>query len=301
MLHKRISMKILVVIVMLSSACSKITPQPTGTPTLNRVATHAAKTATARATLYAQATTKARFTANARFTADAQLTAYVQATADASATDVVLHATGTAAANAKQSASATADALQATMVASDLYGLVQAIKEQGFIKSSEGTYYKLWDFDKSWAQINWYQWWDTSYSPTNFVIRTNAAWESAYTKADLFNSGCGFVFHAKDVDNHYMIFLAMDGYAYLIRYKNGVYSDLNKGYYGKLAIPADEAKLMLAVENGRITFFVNDKKVLRWFDNTIPTGILAYTLNSGTNKDWGTRCQMTNTELWVLR
>jgi hypothetical protein len=31
---------------------------------------------------------------------------------------------------------------------------------------------------------------------------------------------------------------------------------------------------------------------------TFPSGRLAYTIKSGTNKDYGTRCEMTNVTLW---
>jgi hypothetical protein len=68
-----------------------------------------------------------------------------------------------------------------------------------------------------------------------------------------------------------------------------------------LETPADGANLMLAVEGDKIHFFVNGLLMLSEKDKSFQEGNLAYTLNSGTNKGFGTRCQMDNVELWTLK
>ncbi len=55
---------------------------------------------------------------------------------------------------------------------------------------------------------------------------------------------------------------------------------------------------MLVEEGGHIIYFVNGDKVLDRQDNQLTEGDLALTLVSGTNLDFGTRCTMTNIELW---
>lgn len=196
---------------------------------------------------------------------------------------------------------ATADAVvAATAQAGSFLEVIQTLQSEGHIETTTGRYYTLSDFHQSWAQINWYQWYYTDYSPANFVIRADAEWESASVKANFWNSGCGFVFREDGVDNHYVAYLGMDGYVYFARNVRGVYSRLGSSYYGKLDVPADAAELMLAVDGTKITFFVDGDRVHTRTDQGLSEGTLALTLLSGINTDFGTRCRMTNIELWEL-
>jgi hypothetical protein len=45
---------------------------------------------------------------------------------------------------------------------------------------------------------------------------------------------------------------------------------------------------------------VNDQRVLTAHDGSLSSGLLNYTLLSGTNRDFGTRCTMHHVELWTL-
>lgn len=179
---------------------------------------------------------------------------------------------------------------------------VSALEEGGLLTKHEGRKIELDDFSAEWAQINWYQWLRTGYSPSDFVIRADASWESASDKANWFNSGCGFVFRENEVDNHYLILLDMDGNVELTRVKNR-----NQAVVGRsksrypVEKPADSANLMLAVEGDEIMFFVDGYLMLHQRDTALDSGNLALTLMSGTNKDFGTRCTMENIELWELR
>ena len=65
-------------------------------------------------------------------------------------------------------------------------------------------------------------------------------------------------------------------------------------------MPDGSAQFMLAVEGDRFTAYVNDQRVLTAHDGSLKTGLLNYTLLSGTNRDYGTLCEMTNVELWTL-
>jgi hypothetical protein len=57
---------------------------------------------------------------------------------------------------------------------------------------------------------------------------------------------------------------------------------------------------MLVVEDTWITVFVNGDKVHSRQDSALPSGDLSLTLFSGINTGFGTRCRMTNIELWML-
>ena len=58
---------------------------------------------------------------------------------------------------------------------------------------------------------------------------------------------------------------------------------------------------MLVVDDKRINFYVNGERVANAYDGSLNAGNIAQTLLSGTNKDFGTRCKMTNTELFILK
>lgn len=256
-------------LILLSIACLSSAPKPTGTPTLDVPATQTLESQMLQAT---QDTLDAQ-----EATQEAQLS--IQATHQAATQAVVI---------------------KNTAMASDLADEVIKLLNNNKISSSEGQYYLLEDFDKSWAQINWYQWWETGFDPSNFVIRSEIAWETASRTANWDSSGCGFVFREKDQNNHYFIFLALDGNVYLKSYKNGNLVELGKGWVGHPDLPKGQATMTMAVDQDWITVMTNGKQVLRVKDKSFTTGKLALTLVSGTNKDFGTRCQMTNLELWVL-
>jgi hypothetical protein len=201
---------------------------------------------------------------------------------------------------AERTAAKEATIAVATGSARSLYDKVLELAGDGYLSTTDGEYHEISDFDKSWAQINWYQWWHTDHSPRDFVIRADAYWDSASETANWFNSGCGFVFREKNADNHYLAFLAMDGNVRFARSVRGVWRNLGYSYYGKLDIPMGNAEIMLVVEGEWFTFFVNGEKVHSRQDQGLHSGSLALTLLSGTNKSYGTRCRMTNIELWIL-
>ncbi len=212
-----------------------------------------------------------------------------------------LRAQQAAATQAARVARSTAQAVSATAAAQPILDRVLDLVSAGELSRSDGRYHALDDFDQSWAQINWYQWWYTQRSPSSFVLRANASWESASDTANWWNSGCGFVFREDGVDNHYVVHMGLDGWAYLARVLRGSPKQLGEGYYGAVDVPSGSASLMLVVDGSDISFFVNDRRVLRRVDTALTEGELALTLLSGTNRGYGTRCRMTEIELWELR
>jgi hypothetical protein len=255
-----------------------------------------------KTSVQAEATTAPEPTATVDSAATAKAAEEVaKATEDAKskATAEAASAKATDQAAQKLARTATAEG-KATAQAQDMYTLLEKLKSDGTLTSTEGNYYSLEDFSESWAQINWYQWWNTGHKPSNFVIRTHTAWESASKTANWFAAGCGFVFRATDVDNHYMIFLALDGNVYMRGYVDAKYREFGKGYAGRIDHIKGEADIVLAVQGDHIVYYVNGNKVFDKRNEELTTGELGLTLNSGTNKDYGTRCDMTNIELWEL-
>ncbi len=290
---------LLIMIIASLPACGFQTPSPIPIYT-DDLATPIAQTLQAYSTLQSVETT-----------ADAQeaVATAVLGTQQARATGTeVIKQTQTQATAAFQStqtaavrATATAQAnLQATQTALPMQSLVESLAKNGYIKSTAGTYYQIETFDESWARLNWYRWWESGYSPTNFVIHTQTSWWSASRTADWWASGCGFVFHETDAKNHYFIGLALDGVVSLHKMENGNFTALASNTYIDKNTPDGSAEITLAVDKGKITFFVNGKEILSDVDDSLAAGDLALSLISGTNKDFGTRCQMTDIELWIL-
>lgn len=189
---------------------------------------------------------------------------------------------------------------QATASASSMQSQVELLRDQGYISTTSGRYYTIPDFERSWAQINWYQWWNTNYSPSDFVVRAQAEWESASDRANWFSSGCGFVFRSSGVADHYLAYLGLDGRVYFGRSVGDRQAMLGSSYYGKVEVPVGSAEIMLVVEDTDIDFFVNGEHVHHRTDQGLSSGQLAMTLLSGTNLDFGTRCRMSEIELWHL-
>jgi hypothetical protein len=200
----------------------------------------------------------------------------------------------------RQAKSATVVA-QATEQVRPIHELVQRLYEEGVISTTEGNYHRLDDFDQSWAQINWYQWWRTGLKLENFIVRVDAEWESASKTANWFSSGCGFVFSENGTDYHFASFLALDGNVYNSRVRHGISSMLPGGYYGRLETPSGSAELTLVIDQTVVNFYVNGKRAARYTDSTLSKGDFALTLNSGTNLDYGTRCKMNNIDVWELK
>lgn len=290
----------------LLAACGLATPVgPDSVPTVEPGAAASAVAGTVAAATAAnqgaQATAAAQW-ANATSTtlagteqAQGQLTAEA---AEATANMADRLATGTAGAATRVA--------RATSTAEPMAAAVQRLVSEGYLTHGSGYFESLLDFFREWAQINWYQWYATGKAPRDFVVRANVAWQSASDRANWFNSGCGFVFRETPREgdeqalNHYLAYLGLDGVVYMARQTNGSYVELGKASYGRVDVPEGQASLMLAVEGDQFHFFVNEQHVLTRQDGVLDGGNLNYTLLSGTNRDFGTRCEMTQVGLWWL-
>ena len=177
---------------------------------------------------------------------------------------------------------------------------IEMLYNEKVISTTEGEYYTLPDFNEEWAQLGWYQWYGTGYSPANFVLRADMAYETASTITDWPAAGCGFVFRLQDSDNNYAIFYTLDGYVYMWSYEEGRYWEKGRGYYGRPTIPAGNAEIMLVTEGDMTYFYVDGKQIFKKKDSVFLDGELFYSVQSGTNKDFGQRCNFTNVELWQL-
>ena len=179
---------------------------------------------------------------------------------------------------------------------SDLFAILQEDHNLASAFSS-AAYQSLPDFDASWAQINYYDWKPTGYTPTDFIIRADVSLESATDKANWWNSGCGFVFRMNARGDHYLAFISLDGWFNFYRNLDYTITRIGRWKFGVLENNKTNTKIMLVAEGDWFTFYVNDDEIHRQQEKTLKSGLLGYAIISGTNKGFGTHCKITNVEL----
>lgn len=289
-------------------ACQAAPPEVTPTPTLDLARTARAETETAadqQATAEVQASLDQLGTTEAQETEQAAASAAARATSEAesTATKAAINATATFNAETTQEARVTGTAearASATAQAEPIRAIVEDLNDRGYLDSTSGAHIRLTEFHESWAQLDWYRLYPTGLDPDDFVLRADVSWRSASTTANWWTSGCGFVFREKGIENHYLAYLGLDGYVNMVRQVNNIPASLGRSYYGPVDTPAGEAEIMLVVSGDTFTFFVNGEDVHRRTDGALGSGNLSFTLVSGTNKDYGTRCDMENVDLWII-
>ena len=192
----------------------------------------------------------------------------------------------------------------ATEMYSDLFSTVQMFNDEGLIPSTSGRYKILEDFDEQLAQIGWLQY---TYFPgpvKHFVFNAHVSWQTAIDTSD--TSGCGIVFGVEEKGNsneYYGVVLDKSRIYFTIT-KSGYYYELGKTRgTGRLDFgnPA-EAELTLLVYDNRAFVYVDDNFIGEYtlsIDKEL-RGKFGYGIISGTNKDYGTRCHITNSRMWQL-
>jgi hypothetical protein len=252
-------------------------------PTLNQPATQSAQM---QASLDAASTSQAEAAAA---TAGSQTQAALE-----------VASTATQAAGFKLTATADYFAL-ATSQTQGMIAEVQRLYEAGKIDTLEGEYHRLDDFDESWAQLNYYHWLQTGYNAENFVMQGDAFVSSASDNANWFDSACGVAFSLVDKDNHDVVWIAMDGRAYLMSIHKANRRLLEIDKWGPATKTDFDVHFVLTINEKRLTLAVGDQETLAVYDSLSTPGLVAYTLLSGTNKGYGTRCKLTNGDLWVMK
>ncbi|MCB9135522.1 MAG: hypothetical protein H6636_08850 [Anaerolineales bacterium] len=291
------------------------------TPAATEPPPTAASTPDLRTPLALTASAQTQLAADAQATVDAQATYADQtatAEADAAATASSLNATatlvmqrtqtsGTAQAKntetaATRQASTQQAITEATEQAQPMVDLLEQLKADGYLNNTTGEYLRLPDHEQEQAKINYLDYFPTFLTPKNFVIRVDIAYQSASDTANWFNSSCGFLFRLDaSAGNFYQAVMSLDGNVEFKRWKSSRSTVLQNGYYGTMDTPNGIFEMILVVEDSLFTVLINGEKVVHLQDTVLKEGDLVYTLTSGTNKDFGTRCSFTNLDLWTLK
>lgn len=189
-----------------------------------------------------------------------------------------------------------------TQRAEALNAEVQGYFDKGYVSTTEGTFLELDDFSYDWAQLGFYQKFPIQDDVGDFFLSAHFKWDSAFKNSNI--SGCGFVFGVQENGDHYAVFLDRQKVFFLI-------TDIQAGFSKpvgptrgtgivKFDYPAD-ADFTLIVNGAYAYVLVNGDVSAEYTlaQSRSPKGGVGLTVLSGTNKDYGTRCEMTNLHLWI--
>jgi len=181
----------------------------------------------------------------------------------------------------------------------EIFDHVTWLYDEGYLPSLDGLSRHLDDYSNQWAQLNWYQWNDTGWEVKDFVLKTHMAWSSDFETPN--PSGCGIVFRIQNTNEHYVVFLLSLGYVDFAITTDQV-NEQPWVYWGP-SQNQGEADFTLTAIGSKIDVFVNGKhiKTFTGYQGKWEEGGLGFTTLSGTNAGYGTRCDITNADLWMVK
>jgi hypothetical protein len=188
----------------------------------------------------------------------------------------------------------------ATERAGEIQAEVQDYYDKGYITTTEGKFRDLDEFTHEWAQLGWYDMMLVGSKAADFFISAHFNWSSAYQNAD--TSGCGYVFSLQEDGDHYAIFLDRSEILFLITSnQRGRHASPTRGS-GKVKFGNPAEADFTTIVKGNYVYALVDGEVAGEYtlaQSRSLTGDIALTVLSGTNKDYGTRCEMTNLHIWT--
>ncbi|MFZ5911731.1 MAG: hypothetical protein ACOYYU_17110 [Chloroflexota bacterium] len=192
--------------------------------------------------------------------------------------------------------------LAATQSYNDFLSQIQKFKDEGLISTTNGEYTELDDFSEDFAQIGWMQSYYFDFELENFVYAAHIAWSTASQTSD--TSGCGIVFAIQDDGRNYGTIFDKSR-IYFTSTTPPYYYELGKTRgTGRLNFsnPA-EADVLILVNENKAYVYVDDQFIGEYtlsMDKPL-RGLFGYGIISGTNKDYGTHCDITNARVWDIK
>jgi hypothetical protein len=179
----------------------------------------------------------------------------------------------------------------------------QAYYEKGYLNTTDGVFIELDDYEVSWARLSSYHWEPLVHAASDFFMSAHFKWSSAYRSADI--SGCGFVFATQP--NYYQYAVFLDRSKVLFVETEYYYSPIGttrgtgRVHFDNPFDKPAEADFTLIVRDAYAYVLVNGEVVGEYTlsQSKILRGRLGLAVLSGTNKDFGTRCEMTDLHAWI--
>lgn len=190
--------------------------------------------------------------------------------------------------------------LAATQEIEKWYAEIQQYHEKGYIGTNEGKIKKLSNFQEFWAQIDWYTTWLMDEVVEDFVFSAHYRWSSDIATPNI--SGCGLVFAIQDDGSDFSVFLDKSQILFLrTEYGHGYRVGITRGSTTVKISEPTEADFTIIVYDYYSYILVNGEVVAEY---TLPQskdirGELGVSILSGTNKGYGTMCEMSDVRLWT--
>jgi hypothetical protein len=180
---------------------------------------------------------------------------------------------------------------------------IQNYFDAGYLDTTSGSIKEIDDFSNDWAQLGWYQWMPLGEEASDFVLSGHFRWMSAYKNAD--ESGCGLVFAIQPDSSHYAVFLDrakiifLDADSSYGSYSLSVGKTRGSGRV-KFGNPG-EADFTLIVKDHSAYVLVDGELIGEYSlaQSRVLNGEVGLSTLSGTNKDYGTRCEMTDLHMFI--
>jgi len=192
--------------------------------------------------------------------------------------------------------------LAATERAEELNAEVQEYFDKGYLSTTEGRFRELDDFSFDWAQLHYYRQFPVQEGVGDFFMSAHFKWDSALKNSDI--AGCGFIFGVQPNNDHYAVFLDRQKVFFLITdhtlgFSKPVSPTRGTGIV-KFDYPAEADFTIIAKD--AYAYVLVDGEVIGEYtlaQSRSSKGGVGLTVLSGTNKDYGTRCEMTDLHLWM--
>jgi len=182
---------------------------------------------------------------------------------------------------------------------SEIEPLLEGLSEKGILHSSQGAYIPLEDFSDSLAKIFFIESYPTGYAPADFVFTGKVDWESDGNTPQLETSSCGIKFREKDKNHFYIATLNLDGTVDFNVFNGGRWVNVGYAFFDKRSFHKT-ASFTLIAEEDWVTILVDGEQMIRKQLQTIREGDLSYTISSGINTGFGTRCKISSPQLFIL-
>lgn len=193
--------------------------------------------------------------------------------------------------------------LTATLQAESWNTEVQSYFDAGYLTTIDGKFVRFNDYEREWAQLGWYSRYPLRTTASDFYMSAHLKWSSAYRSAD--TSGCGFVFAEQQDGSHYGVFLDRSRVVFVqtdeYYDEMGATRGTGRVDFGNPFDAPIEADLTLIVQ-GTYAYVLVDGEVVGEYtlaQSKAIKGTIGLAMMSGTNKDFGTRCEMTNIHAWL--
>jgi hypothetical protein len=193
----------------------------------------------------------------------------------------------------------------ATQQALDLQSRIQRYVQNNYLNTDQGSFFKIQDNTFALAKMNYLDFEDAGYKDTikNFAAWTHIKLSSAAAVNYPEYSGCGFAFRENNKGDGYVAMVNKDRML-MAACRNGSCNEVGKTRgSGKLGYPDEfEADFELIVNELQATVLMDGQFVGEYSlsnDFLTDPGHFSYSIISGTNRDYGTRCDFNNSGLWI--